>query len=379
MHRIFYFPDSEDPLTAGARALCYSNFHGCFFAQAGDLGRARQHLSMGGDQATVFHLVAEEGIYQGAASAKEARGRCQCFLNALETFISAGGRFVWSVDAELPSWSFAPEQTESLRAGLAALAHLVHCRNFATARALHSGLGLDWRKMIVVPQGGYRPLIDGLDATQASSAREKLGLEIDQCLFTHLGKPHIVSGTDGLLRHWRETKPSRRSLMLMGQLADDLDKGTVAALRQNGIHVETGASSTTSLARKVAFADLVVLPFRQVVGYGELMLALSCGRPVLIPAFPQFLELVTPGREALVYDPEGGDAAFAEALEAALDLDRHQLQTMGARAAARADTLSWRLLGRQLADGFLRVAAGGLQLPLALDPAPPAAKPKLVG
>jgi hypothetical protein len=388
MHRIFYSPDAGDPLTAGARALCYSNFHGCFFAQAGDLDRAKQHLTLGSDQATIFHLTAEEGIYQGAADAKAGRERCQRFLSALETFVSAGGRFVWSVEASAPLWSFASEQTASLRSALGDLAHLVHCTSFATADAIRSALDLDWRKLVVVPPGGYQPLVDRkrpsdrpkTDATR--SIRDQLELEPDHCLAAHLGDEHPArSGTERLLDHWRERQPGNGALMLLGAAADRIERDEAARLRQIGVHALAGLGTAADLTERVVDADLVVLPYQQDAGALALMLALTAGRPVMIPALPALLELATPGREALTYDPDGGDEAFSACLESALTLDRGTLQAMGVHARKRADAMSWRMLGRQLADNFLRVAAGGLPVMPALEPvatAPGSIRPRLV-
>lgn len=387
MHRIFFFPDADDPLTAGARALCYSNFHGCFFAQAGDLDRAKQHLTLGSDQATIFHLTAEEGIYQGAADAGAVRERCQRFLGALEIFIAAGGRFVWSVAASAPLWSFASEQAASLRSALGALAHLVHCPSFATADAIRSALDLDWRKLVVVPPGGFQPLVDrqrspdrpNTDAT--ASFRDKLGLGPDHCLLAHLGEAHSASGTERLLEHWQERQPGNSTLMILGASADRIERDEAARLRQTGIHAMTGMGTVAAMAERLADADLVVLPYQQDTGALALMLALTSGRPVLIPALPPLLELVTPGREALTYDPDGGDEAFSTCLDKALTLDRGTLQAMGAHARARADAMSWRMLGRQLADNFLRVAAGGMAMIPALEPmatTPESIRPRLV-
>ena len=384
MHRIFYFPEPDDPLTAGARALCYANFHGCFFVQAGDLDRASGHLALGDDQATIFHLTAEDCVFGAAGDPRSVHDRCQRFLNALEAFVAAGGRFVWSAADEDTGGPFAAERA-ALRAGLGELAHLIHCSNFATALAIHTILGVDWRKFVVVPSGSYRPMLARAAAASGGISRERprdqLGLSPEQRLLVHVGRRHPHTATDRLLACWRTIKPADAALMLLGPVADDLGRQERAALRAAGIHVTTGARTVVDLAGWIAASDLVVLPHRPGPGTAETVLALSCGRPVLIPALPSLLELVTPGREALTYDPDGGDAALAACLEKALAFDRGALQAMGRHAAARAEAMSWRMLGRQLADGFLRVAAGGLPVIPALEPAataPGAIKPRLV-
>ncbi len=385
MHRIFYFPEPDGPLAAGARALCYANFHGCFFVQAGDLDRASQHLALGDDQATIFHLTAEDGVLGTAGDARTAHDRCQRFVNALEAFVAAGGRLVWSAAAETTCGSRMSEHVAALRDGLGELAHLVHCSSFATAEAIHTTLNVDWRKLVVVPPGSYRPMLKGTPPMPAGAhraqTRDRLGLAPEQRLLVHVGRAHPQAGIDRLLASWRRMKPADATLMLLGPLTDDPGRDEITGLRAAGVHVETGARTVVDLAGWIEASDLVVLPHRRPLGDAELILALSCGRPALIPAWPSLLELVTPGREALTYDPDGDDAAFTACLEAALAHDRDTLGVMGAHAATRAEAMSWRMLGRQLADSFLRVAAGGLPAIPALEPAataPGAIKPRLV-
>ena len=366
MHRIFYYPEYDDPLTAGARALRYSNFHGCFFAQSGDLQRAGQHLALGSDQVTIFHLTDENGIFADATDAKRARDLCQRFLNALDVFITSGGRFIWSVESDAPHGLLPPEQAAEMRASLGRLAHLVHCSCFATAKAIQTDMDLDWRKISVVPSGNFLPLIDQRAQTtwppiNTKPPRERLNLDERKRLVVHFGNASPASGTDRLLAYWREAQPTDAALLLLGPLARAIPRDKEASLRANGIHLRTDANSVAELAVWVTAADVVILPFEHFVGTAELMLALTCGRPSLIPALPSLLELVTPEREAFVYHPSKGKNAFVDIINHTLDVDKDQLLAMGKHAEERATAMPWRMLGRQFADSFLRVAAGGFQ------------------
>ncbi len=385
MHRVFYFPDSDGLLAAGTRTLRYANFHGCFFAQAGDLERAGRHLALGNDQATIFHLTDERGICAGAADAEGAHERCQRFLNELEAFIAAGGRFVWSADAETALSPLADERSADFRSHLGTLAHLIHCTSYRRAQAIQAVLDLDWRKFVVVSPGSFQPLIEARPGAASAgraavSPKERLGLGEGDRLVVHVGGGDPAGGADRLLALWRGARPAKATLLLLGAVADRITPEKAAALEAGRVLVRTHVGKVATLAAWVAAADLVVLPYRQYTGAAELMLALTCGRPALIPALPPLLELVTPGRDALTFEPGDGDDALRAAVLGALDLDDDRLAAIGADAALRAEAMPWRMLGRQLADAFLRVAAGGAAQP-ALEPAaaPISVRPRLVG
>ena len=83
-------------------------------------------------------------------------------------------------------------------------------------------------------------------------------------------------------------------------------------------------------------ADVVVLPFRDILTSGSAILALSHGRPVVAPALGCLPETLPP-EAAFLYDPDAPDA-LAGAMHRAAGAD---LAAMGVRARAWADGLDW--------------------------------------
>jgi len=60
----------------------------------------------------------------------------------------------------------------------------------------------------------------------------------------------------------------------------------LAALADDRVSVSLGHASDTELARDVTQAELVALPYREMHNSGAAMLALSLGRPILVPSNP---------------------------------------------------------------------------------------------
>ena len=90
------------------------------------------------------------------------------------------------------------------------------------------------------------------------------------------------------------------------------------------------------LSRVLRAADAVVLPFRDILTSGSAILALSHGRPVVVPALGCLPETL-PTDATFLYDPDDPDA-LASALRQAVAAD---LAAMGGRARAWADGLDW--------------------------------------
>jgi glycosyltransferase involved in cell wall biosynthesis len=92
------------------------------------------------------------------------------------------------------------------------------------------------------------------------------------------------------------------------------------------------------LAALLAAADVVVLPFRRVTTSGTAMLAMSYGRPLIVPDLPQLAEF--PERAALRYD--GQVPALTQAMADLARADAGTLAAMSAAASSYAFSASWR-------------------------------------
>jgi beta-1,4-mannosyltransferase len=102
-------------------------------------------------------------------------------------------------------------------------------------------------------------------------------------------------------------------------------------------------------------ADAAALPFRYITNSTSLLLALSFGLPVVIPAVPELGEV--PEAAALRYEP-GELASLAAALETVATMDRAKLIAMGEQARAYVASLSWEEAARRTVDAY-RVALMG--------------------
>lgn len=194
-------------------------------------------------------------------------------------------------------------------------------------------------RMHVLPHGSYVHQYD-VDADPAA-AREALGLEGAGIVYAFVGAIRGYKGVGELLEAFGAAGPAlgpdARLLVcgkpLPSRLGRELEERAGADPR---ILLRLERVPEEDLSRILRAADVVVLPFRDILTSGSAILALSHGRPVVAPALGCLPETL-PDDAVLLYDAEVPDA-LADALRQAATAD---LGAMGARARAYADTLDW--------------------------------------
>jgi glycosyltransferase involved in cell wall biosynthesis len=111
------------------------------------------------------------------------------------------------------------------------------------------------------------------------------------------------------------------------------------------------------LARLLASADVVVLPFRRVTTSGSAMLALSHGRPLIVPELAGLADL--PDEAVLRYD--GRIQTLIVALMRLASADRETLAMMSAAAHSYAYETTWREIAEITVTEMISVLAGPIR------------------
>ena len=133
----------------------------------------------------------------------------------------------------------------------------------------------------VIPHGHYR---EQYPATSAD-ARGELGISRHAKVAMFFGAVRAYKNVDVLVRAFREVRREDAVLCVVGNpnsgdLATQLRK---EASQDGRVHLEFEFIDAKDVARYLSAADLVVLPYREVLNSGSALLALSCNRPVLVP------------------------------------------------------------------------------------------------
>lgn len=274
-------------------------------------------------------------------------------LLALMRLVEArGARTIWTVHNLGPHESrhpvverwFWPLFTRSLdgfislsRAGLGVIGktfpHLEHTSGF------------------VVPHGHYRGVYP--DRIGRDIARRRLRLPASAQVAVFLGQIRPYKNVPALARAFRELSHRDAYLLIAGLVRGDALVREVrsSAAGDARIHLDLRFVPDDEIQVYLRAADLVVLPYTEVLNSGSAHLALSFDRPALLPRTPVTLELQRRIGDAWVrvYD---GDIS-ADILESALEW------AVTERRASRAplEAIGWRNVARKTLDAYKAVVS----------------------
>lgn len=253
-----------------------------------------------------------------------------------------GVRIIWTVHNVGGHEGGHDVEERRAHAMIAALSDAIicHCEAARTLCADAYGLDATTRARIhVVPHGNYSRVYP--DTIDRATAREALGVTPDQTVFLFLGQIRPYKGVMDLIDAFRTIARPDIRLVVAGRL-DDPSLGESLA-REAGqdprVSVLPGNVPDDRMQVFLRGADVMVLPYRDVLTSGSAILALTFGLPVIAPrmgCLPETLEGCS-----ILYDPHQPTGLRA-ALEGALAVD---LRALAERATASAATLDWQSIG----------------------------------
>lgn len=171
---------------------------------------------------------------------------------------------------------------------LATDTHLLSAASAPEVLAVHPALR---RTMVhVIPHGDFADLASRSPSRE--HARQSLSIPVDCRLLLSYGYLRAYKGTLDLMQVFSsETSPDQRLLVVGRSWPEDVASLEAGAVGDSRIELRIGYVPDADLLTMIAAADLIVQPFRRVLNSSTVMLALSCGRRVLVPSTPVFEEL----------------------------------------------------------------------------------------
>lgn len=258
-----------------------------------------------------------------------------------------GYRIVWTMHDLMPTWPKEPAWVERLaRYVIAWLAHdvIVHCQE---ARRLLRSHFRRRRRVWVLPLPSYADAHPN-DMTSAD-ARQRLGIEEDRFVVAFVGGIRPNKGLEELIAAFARLPDPRSVLLIAGRpwppeaYVQQIER---LARRDGRIVFKPQEVPDKEMQVYLNAADIVAFPFKQVLTSSSAILAMSFGRPVIVPRLGCLPELVRDDA-GLIYDPQEPDG-LSKALRQAMASD---LEGMGSVAAQRTNANSW----SDLARGTLQV------------------------
>jgi beta-1,4-mannosyltransferase len=259
------------------------------------------------------------------------------FSENLHVARQLGYRIVWTLHNLYPHERPFPRIDHLARLLVAdqadvVLAHCEHAADLARKRFY-------CQNVRVVPHGNFIDVFPN-DLTKAE-ARTRLGLGVDDFVYLFFGNARAYKAIEVLIDAFASLRAEDAVLGLMMRDAFDPAYGRrlteLAGNRGGSVRVWTSSFfAAEEFQVYLNSADVVVLPFSEVLTSGSAITALGFGCPLVVPALGCLSELVD-DTMGITY-PANVDQALPRAME---QIRRRDLVAAGIAARARAEALSW--------------------------------------
>lgn len=271
-----------------------------------------------------------------------------------------GVEIVWTAHNALEHERRAPRLEAAFKRAIVRLCGtvFVHCSGARTTLARTLGLpDDDSSQFTVVPHGNYIESYPGRsdEATPEGIDPSALG---DGPTFLYFGQIREYKNVPTLIETFAGLDAPDADLLVVGNPADEEIRRRIErqCRGRDRVHTVLEFVPEEEVVPYHDLADTVVLPFEDVFTSGSVILAMSCGKPVVVPRIgcPSEL-LVEAGAESadLMYDPDRPEG-LAAAMRRSMAIDRESVGRQNRRTAAG---YTWEDIAVRTRTAYERVTA----------------------
>ena len=278
----------------------------------------------------VLHLHWLNQVLKHVESPAAATRARDDFVRLVDGFRAAGGRVIWTLHNTVPHGARFEDQEVALQTSVIERSELVHVLAPRTVEHVAPWFTIPPGKVLHVPHPSYAGAYE--DHVTREQARHELGLLPDELVYLVAGTIRPYKGLTDLLDAWDTLEPGRpRRLLIAG--GPTQEPGIAELIERAALHPTVLIHPRYIPGHEIQLflraADVAVLPYVRTLNSGALMLALTFGLPVIVPADGPLEDAVAPAF-ARTFDP-----AVTGDLARVLD-EAGALATHAAREAARA-------------------------------------------
>jgi glycosyltransferase involved in cell wall biosynthesis len=271
----------------------------------------------------VFHVHWPDRVIIGGSFPRRL-ARSLLFLARLALVRASGAKIVWTVHNLKPH-----EPASSLLSAffwpifLRMLDGVIYLSEASRAQAHDYYVSLRRKRSEVIPHGHYRPMIASAGGVpERRMARQALGLPEDKFIFLYFGQIRDYKNVPRLVSEFASLSRDNLTLMIVGDAAgnDALVASCRSAAGDADVRFEFSHVPDDLLLNYIAASNTVVLPYRQVLNSGSVLMALSANRPVIAPRSGSIAEIADQVGDSWMhcYAGEFTASALLEAADASL-------------------------------------------------------------
>ena len=139
------------------------------------------------------------------------------------------------------------------------------------------------KKVFIAPHGHYRGFYH--DDLSKREARRKLDVAVSATVIVFFGRISTYKNTPSLIRSFSQLRNEDLVLLIAGKPDHESIAEEISRLAKNDprIRLHLGFIQEDEIQLHLKSADLVVLPFLEILNSGTALLSLSFGCPILVP------------------------------------------------------------------------------------------------
>lgn len=261
-------------------------------------------------------------------------------------------RIVWTVHNLYPHETVVPSFLEQWLRGMWArrfVDHMiVHCPS--AEKMIRREFNSD-KSVSIIPHGnfiGFYP--DKLDKEEA---RGRLKISRDSFVYLHFGLIKGYKGIEGMIEVFKKIRCPQDILVIAGRPVESSVCQAIERVNDKQMILRLKKIGDDEVQTYFRACDVVVLPYRDILTSGNLLLAMSFSRPAIIPAVGCVPETVD-SECAILYNPmDAGELEKAMREVKGLDVEK-----MGQHAHERAKRYDWDTIAEKTKVVYAMVGGG---------------------
>lgn len=261
-----------------------------------------------------------------------------------------GVRVVWTVHNLVAHESQDERWEKIIRRYLARNVNRCILHTDSALRLIEKEYGVSLtHKRVVVPHASYLSQYGEASQNIKDNLREKFGLKNDDFVFMFVGAIRKYKGVEKLLAAFCGLSNNRARLVVVGKTYEPDLQMWIAQKSQSDSRIifKEGFVPDEELPAYFALANIVVLPFNQTLTSGSALLAMSFGKPLILPESARVFEV--PGDDGALYFGEGGlESIMIKAM-------KRDLRPLGQHNKIEAGLRSWARMGEMTTNVYERL------------------------
>lgn len=224
---------------------------------------------------------------------------------------------------------------------------IVHC-SFAKKEVMRI-YGINGSNIAVIPHGNYIGSYE--NEISYSQARERLKIDMKDIVFLNFGQIRPYKGINELITAFETLNNQKGRLLIVGKPLNDKVAMDILDRCQNNTHIKTffGFIPDNEIQVYMNAADIVILPYKDILTSGAVIIAMSFGKPIIATPTGCLADLLDEKGSFLYLKTESG---LLRIMQRVLNTDRAKLQDMGAYNFRLVQGLGWDEIARKTFNAY---------------------------